>query len=73
MAVVGLCAVALVAAVLTGYTHWTLPDRELKEWRFWTPEESVGLLRPYVWHRAEAGLSAAAAGTFAYLHDGRTT
>jgi hypothetical protein len=30
LAVVGLCAVALVAAVLTGYTHWTLPDRELK-------------------------------------------
>jgi hypothetical protein len=30
LGVVGLCAVALVAAVLTGYTHWTLPDRELK-------------------------------------------
>jgi hypothetical protein len=30
LAVVGLCAVALVAAVLTGYTHWTLPDRGLK-------------------------------------------
>jgi hypothetical protein len=28
--VVGLGAVALVAAVLTGYTHWTLPDRERK-------------------------------------------
>jgi hypothetical protein len=30
LAVVGLCAVALVAAALTAYTHWTLPDRELK-------------------------------------------
>jgi hypothetical protein len=30
LAVVGLCAVALVAAVLTGYTHWTVPDRTLK-------------------------------------------
>jgi hypothetical protein len=30
LAVVGLCAVALVAAALTGYTHWTLPDRELQ-------------------------------------------
>jgi hypothetical protein len=29
-AVVGLCAVAVVSAVLTGYTHWTLPDRRLK-------------------------------------------
>jgi hypothetical protein len=30
LAAVALCVVALVAAVLTGYTHWTLPDRELK-------------------------------------------
>jgi hypothetical protein len=30
LAVVGLCAVAVVAAVLTGYRHWTLPDRQLK-------------------------------------------
>ena len=30
LAVVGLCAVAVVSAVLTGYTHWTLPDRRLK-------------------------------------------
>jgi hypothetical protein len=29
-AVVALCAVAVVSAVLTGYTHWTLPDRRLK-------------------------------------------
>ena len=29
-AVVGLCTVAVVAAVLTGYTHWTSPDRALK-------------------------------------------
>jgi hypothetical protein len=28
--VVALCAVAVVAAVLTGYAHWTLPDRRLK-------------------------------------------
>jgi hypothetical protein len=30
LGVVGLCAVAVVSAVLTGYTHWTLPDRRLK-------------------------------------------
>ena len=30
LAVVALCAVAVLAAVLTGYTHWTLPDRRLK-------------------------------------------
>jgi hypothetical protein len=29
-AVVGLCTVAVVAAVLTGYTRWTSPDRALK-------------------------------------------
>jgi hypothetical protein len=29
LAVVGLCVVAVVSAVLTGYTHWTLPDRRL--------------------------------------------
>ena len=30
LAIVGLCAVAVIAAVLTGYTHWTSPDRELR-------------------------------------------
>ena len=30
LAVVGLCTVAVLSAVLTGYTHWTLPDRHLK-------------------------------------------
>jgi hypothetical protein len=30
LAVVALCAVAVVSAVLTGYSHWTLPDRRLK-------------------------------------------
>jgi hypothetical protein len=30
LAVVALCTVAVVSAVLTGYTHWTLPDRRLK-------------------------------------------
>jgi hypothetical protein len=30
LALVGLCAVAVIAAVLTGYMHWTSPDRELK-------------------------------------------
>jgi hypothetical protein len=30
LAVVALCAVSLVAAVLTGYTHWTRPDHDLK-------------------------------------------
>jgi 8-oxo-dGTP pyrophosphatase MutT (NUDIX family) len=49
----------------------TLPDGELNVWRFWTPEECVTLLRPYVWRRAEAGVWAAQTGGFAYLHDGR--
>jgi hypothetical protein len=31
LAVVLLCAVALSAAVLTGYTHWTTSDREFKD------------------------------------------
>jgi hypothetical protein len=31
LAVVFLCAAALSAAVLTGYTHWTTKDREFKE------------------------------------------
>jgi hypothetical protein len=30
LAVVGLCTLAIVAAVATGYHHWTLPDRQLK-------------------------------------------
>src|SRR5271156_2201131 len=30
LALVGLCTVAVIAAVLTGYTHWTSPDRVLK-------------------------------------------
>lgn len=31
LAVAFLCAAALCAAVVTGYTHWTTPDREYKE------------------------------------------
>ncbi len=30
LTVVGLCTVAVFSAVLTGYMHWTLPDRRLK-------------------------------------------
>ncbi|BBX47504.1 hypothetical protein GCM10009641_17020 [Mycobacterium cookii] len=30
LAVVALCTVAVVAAVLTGYTHWARPDHDLK-------------------------------------------
>ena len=30
LAVVALCTAALVAAVLTGYRHWTTPDHDLK-------------------------------------------
>ena len=41
LAVVGLCAVAVVSAVLTGYKDWTLPDRRLKaDWA-----EVVGIAR----------------------------
>ncbi|ORW29923.1 hypothetical protein AWB91_21220 [Mycobacterium paraense] len=31
LAVVVLCAAALCAAVLTGYTHWTQPDRDFRK------------------------------------------
>ena len=31
LAVVFLCAAALSAAVLTGYTHWATPDRDFKK------------------------------------------
>ncbi|GAB2996147.1 hypothetical protein [Mycobacterium bourgelatii] len=31
LAIAFLCAAALCAAVVTGYTHWTKPDREFKE------------------------------------------
>ena len=31
LAVVFLCTAALTAAVLTGYTHWTTPDRDFKK------------------------------------------
>lgn len=31
LAVVALCAAALAAAVFTGYTHWTRPDRDFKK------------------------------------------
>lgn len=31
LAVVVLCAAALCAAVLTGYTHWTRPDRDFRK------------------------------------------
>lgn len=30
LGVVAVCTAALVAAVVVGYTHWTVPDRELK-------------------------------------------
>jgi hypothetical protein len=30
LAVVALCAAAVIAAVLTGYRHWTTPDHDLK-------------------------------------------
>jgi hypothetical protein len=30
LTVVALCGVAVIAAVLTGYTHWTRPDHDLK-------------------------------------------
>ncbi|ORJ60008.1 hypothetical protein [Mycobacterium simiae] len=31
LAVVSLCTIALVAAVLTGYTHWTRADRDFRD------------------------------------------
>ena len=49
LAVVFLCAAALSAAVLTGYTHWTTPDRDFKE-RF-----------PRRWSRSPRGMAEAMA------------
>ena len=47
-----------------------LHDDELAEFGFWTPEEAVQRLRPYVWRRVRAALDALATGRPRYLHDG---
>lgn len=38
-------------------------DQELRDFRFRSPEEAAGLLRPYVWRRLEQALAA--------IHDGQ--
>lgn len=48
----------------------SLDDGELAACRFCEPDEATNLLRPYVWRRVEAALSALADG-LRYLHDGR--
>jgi 8-oxo-dGTP diphosphatase len=51
----------------------TLPDGELREWRFVERDEAHRLLRPYVWRRALAALGAVEAGAGRYVHDGSPT
>jgi 8-oxo-dGTP pyrophosphatase MutT (NUDIX family) len=47
-----------------------LKDGELNEFRFRQPDAASRLLRPYVWRRVRAALSALQQGSTAYLHDG---
>ncbi|WP_246083102.1 NUDIX domain-containing protein [Nonomuraea diastatica] len=49
-----------------------LADAELAAFEFCTLEETQKRLRPYVWERLHAAITAAAAGTVAYLHNGQT-
>ncbi|WP_322759555.1 NUDIX hydrolase [Frankia sp. Cr2] len=46
-------------------------DPELAAVRFWPPTEAARLLRPYVWRRTQAALTALERGTARYLQDGR--
>jgi 8-oxo-dGTP diphosphatase len=48
----------------------TLRDNELREARFVTDEEAMGLLRPYVWSRAEAAIEACTGQITRCLHMG---
>jgi 8-oxo-dGTP diphosphatase len=55
---------------LTAGTIETLriTDDELAGFRFCTPDEAAGLLRPYVWQRAANALDALATGRARYFH-----
>jgi 8-oxo-dGTP pyrophosphatase MutT (NUDIX family) len=45
-------------------------DDELSDFRFCSPEQAAGLLRPCVWERAANALAALRAGGARYLHRG---
>lgn len=45
-------------------------DNELAAFEFCTPDQAQKRLRPYVWARLAAAITAADAGTVAYLHNG---
>ncbi|QYC43202.1 CTP pyrophosphohydrolase [Nonomuraea coxensis DSM 45129] len=47
-------------------------DAELAAFEFCPPEEARKRLRPFVWARLAAAISAADAGTVAYLHNGHS-
>ncbi|MEU7739083.1 NUDIX hydrolase [Nonomuraea sp. NPDC049158] len=48
-----------------------LADTELGAFEFCTPNQARKRLRPYVWARLQAAITAADADTVAYLHNGR--
>lgn len=47
-----------------------ITDAELAAFEFCTPEQAQKRLRPYVWARLSAAITAADTGTVAYLHNG---
>ncbi|MEU6715396.1 NUDIX hydrolase [Nonomuraea sp. NPDC046802] len=47
-----------------------ITDPELAAFEFRTPEQAQQRLRPYVWARLAAAITAADTGTVAYLHNG---
>jgi 8-oxo-dGTP diphosphatase len=50
-----------------------ITDAELVAFEFCTPDEARHRLRPYVWARLAAAVTAADAGTVVYLHNGHPT
>jgi 8-oxo-dGTP pyrophosphatase MutT (NUDIX family) len=63
------------AGILTAdqVTGLGLADSELAAYEFCTPEQAQKRLRPYVWLRVSAALTALDTRQVAYLHDGHPT
>lgn len=51
-------------------TALRISDAELAAFEFCTPDQAQKRLRPYVWARLAASITATAGGTVAYLHNG---
>ncbi|MFG1956615.1 NUDIX domain-containing protein [Nonomuraea sp. NPDC049028] len=54
-------------------TTLRITDAELAAFDFCTSDQAQKRLRPYVWARLAAAITAADTGTVAYLHNGRPT